>query len=109
MSTEDAIKVAAAKRDAWQLLNTLPEFRGLSANDMLDRLATTLSARGPPVIYTVNEFCTAHRVSRSGLYKLWREGAGPRVKRVGTKILISAEAAAEWRAAGESVVSKQGD
>jgi hypothetical protein len=88
----------------WQTLLTHPEFKGLSDRDILERLGASLRARGPPitpVIYTIGEFCTAHRISRSQLYKLWREGAGPRVKRVGTKVLITAEAAAEWRAAGE--------
>jgi hypothetical protein len=92
----------------WQTLLTHPDFKGLSPHDALQRLSTTLGARGPPttpVIYTIAEFCTAHRISRSQLYKLWREGAGPRVKRVGTKVLITAEAAAEWRAKDESAAS----
>jgi hypothetical protein len=52
--------------------------------------------------YTVAEFCTAHRISRSKLYQLWRAGAGPRVIRVRTKILITNEAAADWRRACEA-------
>jgi len=55
-----------------------------------------------PAAYTVAEFCTAHRVSRSMLYKMWRAGTGPRIKHVGTKILITAESAAAWRATGEA-------
>ena len=54
----------------------------------------------PPVAYTVAEFCHAHRISRSGLYQLWKQGQGPKFRRIGTKILISAESAREWRAGG---------
>jgi hypothetical protein len=53
-------------------------------------------------VFTVAEFCTAHKVSRSRLYKEWNEGTGPRVLRVGTKILITKEAAADWRRSRES-------
>jgi hypothetical protein len=47
--------------------------------------------------FTVDEFCTSHRLSRSALYRAWREGIGPRFFRNGSRILISAEAAAAWR------------
>jgi hypothetical protein len=47
--------------------------------------------------YTVKEFCEAHRISRSGLYGLWRAGIGPRFISIGIKKLITIEAAAEWR------------
>ncbi len=50
-----------------------------------------------PVIFTVAEFCSAHRISRSKLYQLWRSGIGPRSIKVGSKNLITAEAASEWR------------
>jgi len=47
--------------------------------------------------YTIQEFCHAHRFSRSKLYQMWDEGIGPRWMYVGTKRLISDEAAADWR------------
>jgi hypothetical protein len=47
--------------------------------------------------YTIQEFCHAHRLSRSKLYQMWDEGIGPRWMYVGTKRLISDEAAADWR------------
>ena len=47
--------------------------------------------------FTVSEFCDAHRLSRSKLYQLWASGRGPRIMRVGSKLLISVEAAADWR------------
>jgi hypothetical protein len=51
--------------------------------------------------YTVNEFCDAHRISRSKLYELWSAGIGPRFIQVGTKKIITNEAAADWRRQGE--------
>jgi len=50
-----------------------------------------------PVVFTVAEFCAAHRISRSLLYLEWKAGTGPRFLRVGTRILITREAAAQWR------------
>jgi hypothetical protein len=47
--------------------------------------------------YTVREFCEVHRISRSALYCLWREGIGPRFISIGIKKLISVEAAEAWR------------
>jgi predicted DNA-binding transcriptional regulator AlpA len=52
--------------------------------------------------YTIPEFCKAHRISRSGLYQCWARGTGPRIKRIGSKVIITAEAAAAWRAADEA-------
>jgi hypothetical protein len=52
--------------------------------------------------YTVSEFCDAHRISRSKLYELWAAGVGPRFVRIGTKKIITIEAAADWRREGEA-------
>jgi hypothetical protein len=52
-------------------------------------------------VYTVREFCRAHSICRAKLYQLWAAGDGPRVMRVGVKVLITVDAAAEWRAARE--------
>jgi predicted DNA-binding transcriptional regulator AlpA len=49
------------------------------------------------VVYTVAEFCAAHKISRSKLYELWRAGIGPRRVKVGAKSLITGESAYEWR------------
>jgi hypothetical protein len=48
-------------------------------------------------VYTIQEFCVAHRISRSRLYELWGAGHGPRVMQNGTRRLITFEAAADWR------------
>ena len=62
------------------------------------RAAFTAPVRqGERAVFTVAEFCDAHRISRAKLYQLWQEGIGPRVMRVGNKVLITVEAAADWR------------
>jgi hypothetical protein len=55
-----------------------------------------------PAAYTIDEFCSAHRMSRSQLYKLWHAGVGPRFFLVGNKRRISNEAASDWRRQGEA-------
>jgi hypothetical protein len=55
--------------------------------------------------YTIDEFCAAHRLSRRKFYDLQEHGIGPRLMRVGSKVLISIEAAAAWRAERESVAA----
>ena len=53
--------------------------------------------QGERAAYTTNEFCHDHRVSRSKLYEMWREGTGPRFFTIGNQRRISVEAAANWR------------
>jgi hypothetical protein len=50
--------------------------------------------------FTVNEFCARHRISVQLFYKNRNEM--PRTFRVGTRVLISREAAAAWRRAREN-------
>jgi hypothetical protein len=47
--------------------------------------------------YSIQEFCDAHSISRAMFYKLQHGGIAPRVMKVGTRTLISDEAAADWR------------
>jgi hypothetical protein len=51
-----------------------------------------------PPVYSIAEFCETHRIARSFLYVLLREGQGPRVMKLGRRTFITREAAAEWRA-----------
>jgi len=55
--------------------------------------------------YTISEFCDAHRISRSKLYQLWAVGTGPRFIRIGSKKIITIEAAAAWRHSREQVAA----
>jgi hypothetical protein len=47
--------------------------------------------------YTVDEFCAVEKISRGFLYKLWKEGKGPRSHRIGAARRISHEARTDWR------------
>jgi hypothetical protein len=47
--------------------------------------------------FTIAEFCLAHRISVSMYFKMRTMGFGPREMHVGTRVLISFEAAAAWR------------
>jgi hypothetical protein len=53
-------------------------------------------------VFTIAEFCRAHRISQSMYFKLRALGLGPREMMVGTRKLISLEAAADWRKARET-------
>ena len=58
--------------------------------------------RGPPLAMSIREFCTAHRILEDLFFKMRRQGWGPVVMRVGSRTLISVEAAAAWRKAREA-------
>ena len=47
--------------------------------------------------YTVAQFCERHNISLGFYYTLRNRNEGPREMRVGKKVLISREAAADWR------------
>ena len=48
-------------------------------------------------VFTVPEFCEAHRISRALFYILAQDGRAPRIIKAGRRTLISHEAAQEWR------------
>jgi hypothetical protein len=53
---------------------------------------------GPPShAFTIQEFCDAHRISRSQFYRLREHGLGPKEKSVLGKTIITAESATAWR------------
>jgi hypothetical protein len=54
----------------------------------------------PPVLaaaYSIREFCAAHRLSESMYFKLRNQGLGPDEMSVGSRRIISFEAAERWR------------
>jgi hypothetical protein len=51
----------------------------------------------PPLAMTIRQFCDAHRISNAMYFIMKQRGEHPREMRVGAKILVSHEAAAEWR------------
>ena len=58
---------------------------------------TTL-AQAQPLAFSIAEFCKAHRISVSIYFELKKQGRAPREIELGTRRIISAEAAAAWRA-----------
>jgi hypothetical protein len=51
-----------------------------------------------PSAFSVEQFCEGHgNISRAYFNKLVASGRGPRLMKVGRRVLISIEAAAEWR------------
>jgi hypothetical protein len=51
--------------------------------------------------YTVLEFCSAFRLSKSMFYKIRAAGHGPKESHAGSKVLISYDAADAWLKACE--------
>jgi hypothetical protein len=56
----------------------------------------------PIAAFSIRKFCAAHCISQSMYFKLRNIGLGPREMAVGSRKLISQEAAAEWRRAREA-------
>lgn len=50
---------------------------------------------------TIHDFCRLHSISEFLFYQLDKEGRAPKTMAVGSKRLISIEAAAAWRAERE--------
>jgi predicted DNA-binding transcriptional regulator AlpA len=56
-------------------------------------------------VFSVNEFCQSHAISKATFYNLRKRGVAPRIMKVGARTLISADAAAEWRGQMEKAAS----
>jgi hypothetical protein len=48
--------------------------------------------------FSVDQFCKIHNISIGFFYELLKAGLGPKIMKLGARTLISAEAAAQWRA-----------
>jgi hypothetical protein len=71
--------------------------------EVTGRKPTQLNAMDDADAYSVDEFCARHRISPQLFYKLKPQGLMPATFNVGTRVLISKEAAAAWRRAREAV------
>ncbi|MGY4293111.1 hypothetical protein AB7Z32_12115 [Bradyrhizobium sp. 482_C4_N1_1] len=56
--------------------------------------------------YSIEEFCKRHRISVQLFYKLKPQGLMPVTFNLGTRVLISREAAAAWRRAREKATKQ---
>jgi hypothetical protein len=53
--------------------------------------------RRPGDVHTIESFCLSNAISQSKYFALKREGRGPREIDLGDRIIITAEAEADWR------------
>jgi hypothetical protein len=67
--------------------------------EVTGRKITLLDVADDADAFTVNEFCARHRISVQLFYKNRKQM--PRTFNVGTRVLISKEAAAAWRRESE--------
>ena len=75
--------------------------------EVTGRKPTQVNAADHADAYSVDEFCARHRISPQLFYKLKPQGLMPVTFNVGTRVLISREAAAAWRRERENAA--QGD
>ena len=60
--------------------------------------ASTTGGVAPKFALSIDEFCKTHGpICRASFYNMLRNGTVPKTMRVGSRVLISIEAAAEWR------------
>ena len=76
--------------------------------EVTGRKPTHLNAANDADAYSVDEFCARHRISPQLFYKLKPLGLMPVTFRLGTRVLISREAAAAWRRARETEAQAAG-
>jgi hypothetical protein len=76
--------------------------------EVTGRKPTHLNAANDADAYSVDEFCARHRISPQLFYKLKPQGLMPVTFNVGTRVLISKEAAAAWRREREQAARAAG-
>ncbi len=58
-------------------------------DDVAAIIRKELAKLRPPLCYTINEFCEAHRLSISVYYELKKRGLGPREKKINSHLIIT--------------------
>jgi hypothetical protein len=66
-----------------------------------------VSVEANTLAMSIAEFCRLHGISEDMFYKMQREKWGPTVMHVGSRTLISHEAAAEWRRQREQAAATE--
>ena len=67
------------------------------------------SSSPDPDALTIDEFCRRHGLSRPFYYKIKAQGLGPREIKLNSKVLITREAASDWRRERELETARQRD
>ena len=65
-----------------------------------------VSVNSNALALSIKAFCVLHAISEDQFYKMKREGWGPTTMKVGSRTLISHEAAAAWRAEREAAAKE---
>jgi hypothetical protein len=60
-----------------------------------------------PQVFTIKKFCDRYEIATSFYFKLQKQGKGPRTMRIGSKVLISAQAARDWVSEREAETAEQ--
>ena len=60
-----------------------------------------------PLALSIKQFCAAHGICVETYFRMQRAGIGPAVMKVGSRTMISVEAAAAWRREREEAARKQ--
>jgi hypothetical protein len=76
--------------------------------EVTGRKLTRPNAADDADAYSVEEFCARHRISPQLYYKMKSKGLMPLTFNVGTRVLISKEAAAAWRRERETAAQAGG-
>ena len=61
----------------------------------------------PTAVYSRPSFCKAHGISESFYHQLQSQGLGPNELRLGSRVFVTFEAAAKWRAAREAATAAE--
>lgn len=101
MSAQSTSRERLTRGDAARLRRVSQRLRECDAK--LDRVLACLETRPTPTeqfsptTLTVEEFCSRNLIGRSTFFGLRRKGLGPAIMRIGTKVLVTIEAEADWR------------
>ena len=74
----------------------------MARREVTGRKRDVCNEPSPRFALSIPEFCEAHGFSEGMFYKMKKQHLTPREMKVGTRTLITFEAAAEWRAEREA-------
>lgn len=77
----------------------------MARREITGRKIASVDAADDADAFTINEFCARHRISVQLFYKNRKQM--PRTFNVGTRVLISKEAAAVWRRMRERAAQRR--
>ena len=80
----------------------------IASRKIRPRQAAAKAERGlEPLAFSIAEFAELHGFSIDSYFRLARAGLGPRTMKIGTRTLISTEAAEAWRREREEATARK--